>query len=111
MEKTWYIKINGKQQGPYTLQQLKWNHQVTPDTLVWDPKTSSWVPLRKIPELQEIFKDPEDNGEEKDEDKTKSKKLSSTLVLEMPAEPPQFIWLLLAAAMLLLILFQLFKDK
>jgi hypothetical protein len=127
MKKTWYIKIRGKQKGPYTLDQLKSNREITPDTLVWDSELKAWVPIRKIPELQEIFKDPEkpekepgfpDEEEEEGEEVRiggfvkKGKKLAPELVLEFQSPPPiTFFWLWIALASLLILLLHIFNDR
>ncbi len=125
MKKTWYIKIRGKQKGPYTLDQLKRNREITPDTLVWSPEFEAWIPIRNIPELQEIFKDPgkpkKEPGfpEEEDEEEDgilgmakKGKKLAPELVLEFQSPPPfTFFWLWIALASLALILLHIFNDR
>lgn len=107
MEKTWYIKIKGKQKGPYTLRQLKYNLQITPETLVWNPQLSAWVPLRSILELLEIFKDPEPLKDITQDLNQTVEHSSSTLILELQREPPPFIWILLIAILMLLILIQI----
>lgn len=57
MIKEWFIFINGIQQGPYTLLELRHHDDVTPDTLVWKEGFVDWIPIRNVPELKEIFKD------------------------------------------------------
>ncbi|MBA3602046.1 MAG: DUF4339 domain-containing protein [Parachlamydiaceae bacterium] len=129
MKKTWYIKIRGKQKGPYTLDQLKRNREVTPDTLVWSPEFEAWIPIRNIPELQEIFKDPvkpkkepgfpeeEEEEEEEEEDGIggflkKPKKLAPELVLEFQSPPPiTFFWFWIALAILALFLLHILNDR
>ena len=81
MEKLWYIKIRGKQQGPYSIAQLRQLREITPETLVWYPKVSDWVPIRNVPELREVFRD----FNEPDEPEEKPKEnLASELVLSLP---------------------------
>lgn len=109
MEKIWYIKIQGKQQGPFSVEQLKGMKEITLDTLVWSPKLKDWVPLRLIPELKEIFSDFEED--EPDSERTKEKSYpeeTGELVLEMqPSLPPLLFWLCLFFAVAALILWQL----
>ncbi|MGZ3732649.1 MAG: DUF4339 domain-containing protein [Parachlamydiaceae bacterium] len=111
MEKTWYINIKGKKVGPYTLMQLKCHPQVTPDTLIWISECSEWVPIRLIPELKDIFKDPEPLNEIDDEEDLSSENLSNTLALELQNDPPQITWLLFLVTLILLILIQILKYK
>ena len=123
MKKTWYIKIRGKQKGPYTLDQLKSNREISPDTLVWNSESKAWVSIRHIPELQEIFKDPGKPNKElgfPDEEEEagigvfvkKGKKLAPELVLEFQSPPPiTFFWLWIALASLALLLLHIFNDR
>lgn len=107
MEKIWYIKIRGKQQGPYSIKQLKWMRDVTPDTLTWNPKLKAWVPMRSIPELKEVFKDPEEQEEEEQLFK-KDKKISSELVMELQTTPPSLpFWFFVALTLAALLVWQL----
>lgn len=109
MEKTWYISINGKKVGPYTVRQLKCHPQVTPDTPIWIPERSEWVPIRLIPELKDIFKDPEPLNKSDDKADPSSENLSNTLALELQRDPPQMTWLLFLVTLALLILIQILK--
>lgn len=108
MEKVWYIKIQGKREGPYTVEQLRQHKKVTPDTLVWDEANAIWVPIRTIPELQIIFKDPKppenpDTEEEGIKRLTKEEE-AGELVLQMRSEPPSLLfWLLVLLAILIVI--------
>ncbi len=114
MKKIWYIKINGKQKGPYTVDQLKRIKEITPDTLAWSVELKAWIPIREIPELQEIFKDPKSSEEEEDENEEftqKRKKYAGELVLEMPAPPPLTFWLWVALAVVIFIILHLFNER
>ncbi len=60
-EKEWYILIQGKQQGPYSLKDLHSHSHFTPDTLVWKKGFAHWKMARHVPELKEVFKDQKKN--------------------------------------------------
>lgn len=113
MEKLWYIKIRGKQQGPYSIPQLKRHREVTPDTLVWQAELSAWVPMRKVAELAEVFKDPEEPKDQEDEENltNEKKKLTNELVLELQTDPPPILlWLCAALAIIALFIWKLLND-
>lgn len=56
MERCWYLLINGKREGPYTLEQLKKHPNLTPLTLVWKKGFVKWVPLGSVQELSFLVK-------------------------------------------------------
>lgn len=108
MDKIWYIKIRGKQQGPYSIEQLKRMHEVNPDTLAWYPKFQSWIPMRFIPELKKLFEDA-DNTEQDHLPKEKDQKLTNELVLELQTDPPLLpVWFFIALTLIGLLLWHLF---
>jgi GYF domain 2 len=57
MKKEWFIKINNKEEGPFSSKELKRHPLVTPDTLVRKKNQSSWIPIRFVVELKEVFED------------------------------------------------------
>jgi hypothetical protein len=111
MEKIWFININKKNEGPFSLAELKRDSRLTPDTLVWKAGFPKWVPIRKVPELQEIFQDecapfqtPDDEQiPSADDIKPSSQTRSSRdeIVLDMRFEPP-YIFLILLLIVLLM---------
>jgi hypothetical protein len=112
MEKIWYIKIWGKQLGPYSIEQLKCMPEVTPDTLVWYPKLKKWVPMRSIPELKEVFKDSEEDVDEEEQPCIKDKKLTNELVLELQTDPPPLpFWFFVILTAIAILLWQLFLKS
>lgn len=113
MKKTWYIKIRGRQKGPYTIDQLKSLREVTPDTLVWSVELAAWIPMRDVTELQEIFKDPASDEEEEESDDflKKEKKLAPELVLEMASPPPLTFWLWVFLVSIAFILLHLLNQR
>lgn len=103
--KNWFILIDEKKLGPYSLLDLRENPQFTPDTLVCKKGESQWKKARDIEELQEIFDD-EPFSKEKDKKimdhfQTEiSTENQATLTLQQ--DPSQFIlWILI----LLIVLF------
>lgn len=113
MNKEWFIAIGGKQEGPYSLQELQLDERITPDTLVWTQGFKDWVPLRTVPELQDIFKDrPESKPlhEEKHE-KGLPGLLREDETLTLSNDPyPFLIWLLIMAAILIYVCYFLFYQ-
>ncbi len=110
MEKIWYIHSEGKLTGPYSVSQLRCMPWLTPDTLVWKEGLAKPVPVRQVPELQELFEDAEPLQPESDEPSSPQTDLvkappSDELILDMGESPPPiFLWVLLAAAIIMLIL-------
>ncbi len=54
MEKTYYIFINGQQQGPFPIPVIK-GMNLSPDTPVWTAGMTNWQPMSSIAELQPGF--------------------------------------------------------
>lgn len=51
---TWYIALNGQQQGPYSLTQIQQGLSsglYTPETLVWRQGFANWLTIAQTPEL------------------------------------------------------------
>lgn len=108
MSKEWYIKIKGLQQGPFSIEDLKKHPDITPDTLVWKQGFAEWMPISKVKELQDLFKDQDKNGKGKKKEEPKELPAPITpdgLVIDMRRDPPNIIlWILLALFLLLYIL-------
>lgn len=110
MDKVWFIKINGNKEGPYNIQELRGDPRVTPDTLVWRQGFANWVPMRRVPELNQVFQDAEPF--EPDEE-TKKISLSipkgrDELALDFRREsPPILFWLLIILIIVAYFLFRL----
>lgn len=108
MEKVWFICIDGKREGPFSVQDLKRDHRLSPDTLVWKEGFSKWKKIRHVPELKEVFFD-----EKTDQDNLIEKaQLIVTprdeIILDLQKEPPYLFWLLIALLLLLYATFQFF---
>ena len=110
MDKIWYIYLEGAREGPYSLAQLKGDSRITPDSLVWRQGFEGWIPIRDVPELEAVF-----NDEPQDEDETvenplklKSLPVQEELTLDMGAEPPYLLWIVLALLALLYVFYELY---
>ncbi len=107
----WFIQIEGKQEGPFSFEELKRDRRITPDTLVWKAGFSNWLPIRKVAELRDLFKDEENenSSDEENEDKarTLSKKSLDNDVLTLQYDPSHWIvWLIIILIILLYVLFR-----
>ena len=52
--KTWFIRHNNENLGPYTVDELK-KLAVTRDDYVWKEGLKNWVQAKSVPELNQIF--------------------------------------------------------
>lgn len=108
MKKIWFIEIEGKREGPYSVMDLKRDKRITPDTLAWRPGFENWVPIRNIPELKKIF---EEEFEEEAEEET-GPIPADELILLIEKEPPYlfFIWLVIVVLIMFYVLYQLYGS-
>ena len=109
MDKIWYLAYNGKQEGPYSLSDLKKDARITPDHFVWKEGFDGWKKIRDVPELKELFQDQEKtkNDEEPLEGSKKGPFAQDELVLEMGG-PPSVFWIFIAVIIIAYLLGQLF---
>jgi hypothetical protein len=106
MEKIWYISINNIQEGPYSVEDLKWDRRVTPDTLVWREGFPHWIPIRDVPELRSIFKD---EVEEEAELEKKFDRLGvNEIALAYQQDPNTIFWLIVVILALIYSLYQFY---
>jgi hypothetical protein len=109
--KEWFIIVKNRQEGPFSLQDLKKNPLFNPDSLVWKKGFEEWVKARFVFELQDVFKD--DPEEQPLENSEKDKGLvpdfsqdQATLTLHL--DPYQFsLWMLLFLLVIVYIIFQI----
>ncbi|WP_068467909.1 DUF4339 domain-containing protein [Candidatus Protochlamydia phocaeensis] len=113
MSREWYILIQNERAGPYSIQELKIDERITPDTLVWKEGWKDWLAMRFVPELKEVFEDkPESKPIYED---IKPKPLSADLMQEQEAltlqqDPYQlFLWILLFILILIYLFYQFNK--
>ena len=55
---TYYVAVNGQQQGPFDTQAIMnyiQNGQITADTLVWKPGMSAWAKISSLIEFSNLF--------------------------------------------------------
>ena len=103
--KIWFVVIRGKQEGPFTKEELFADKRLTPDTLAWKPGLPTWMPLRNIPELKDLFEEkavhrPPGKPSIFEEEKLQTAG-KDALILENYREPPPWIlWLIFALLLL-----------
>ena len=51
----YYMVIDEKSTGPFTLDEVTLHPKLTPETLVWKPGLENWVPAQTLPELLPAF--------------------------------------------------------
>lgn len=110
MEKIWYIRLDNREEGPFTVEQLKRDHRITPDTLVWKQGFKKWIPIRKVPELKDIFKDEDETSKDQEEKRpSRIKKDYGEIVLSLEKDPfPYFLlWLIIVIIVLSYVFYQL----
>lgn len=111
MDRIWYIDIAGKQEGPYSFEDLRGDHRITPDTFVWREGWTEWRRMREVSELKDLFKD-ENPPEEQIETVTESNKKSlpgeGELVIDYRQDPPYLFWFLTAIIILVYMIIQLY---
>jgi len=52
-DSVWHVTVAGQAQGPFTLEEVvaRLGHDLGPETLVWNPGLSGWLPVSGVPEL------------------------------------------------------------
>lgn len=106
----WFVIVKGRQQGPYSANQLLKIKGVTPDTLAWKEGMKKWKPIRAIPELQDIFEDRETKPPIIEE-VSRKKEVSDDLVLTFPfIEPPWIFWLIFLILISFYVIFRFFLN-
>ena len=51
----YYMVVDEKSTGPYTLDEITLHPALTPETLVWKPGIDNWVAAKTFPELMPAF--------------------------------------------------------
>ncbi len=110
--KVWYIDIQGKAEGPFTVEELKRDRRLTPDTYAWREGFDQWKPIRAIPELKDLFRDEKEPEPPPEETlrPSRPKKFGEDIVLEGGLEPPYLYWWVIAILVLLYFLLQLYLE-
>ncbi len=109
MEKKWYVILNGATLGPFSFLELRAKLDVTPDTLCWREGFKEWTPIRDVPELKDLFKDPVPLHQEEEEE-VKSGIPNGEIAMDVqdPNFNLWFWWLFIAAIILIYLLFKLY---
>lgn len=87
MEKKWFILIEGNSEGPFSIQELKLDLRINPETLVWREGFEEWVPIGQVPELKEVFSDGGEKVEEEEEEEP-ALPVDEEITLQMKEDPP-----------------------
>lgn len=108
MDKEWFLLIDNVKEGPYSIDDLRGDRRVTPDTLVWKPGFETWIPIRNVSELKSLFEDKEKNEPEEEEPAKTSLPKNDTLAISM--EPPYF-WIIIALIVVAYVLYEFFAVR
>lgn len=108
VEKIWFLFLDHKQEGPYSLIELERDERLTPETFAWREGMMDWKKISEIPELHAVF-----DGEAKKEEETFFNKDDQTpvpddeIALDLQKGPPVFFyWTLLALFLILLLMYE-----
>jgi hypothetical protein len=116
MEAIWFVDINNKAEGPFTIREMKREERITPDTLVWKEGFPAWVHAKDVRELDSLFKDrssdDEDQDSDEDRDLTSEKNLTDEeLVLSFQFDPFFFLFLVFAFVLIVAYVFHLLSSN
>lgn len=115
MEKIWFIRVDGKKEGPFSLEELKHDLRITPDTLVWRKGFRRWIPIRRVRELKKIFEDETESPVDLTElVRFKSLEMTGkdTLVLNLTREnPPLLFWILVTILVVSYLVYKLSEHS
>lgn len=108
-EKEWFIIVQNKQQGPYSIKDLRAHPYFTPDTLVWKNGFSQWKKARSVPELKEAFRDQEKKSPAKEEiHRNDAGYGQRQMILTLQHDPyPFLLWILIFLIILFYVIYQL----
>lgn len=114
--KIWFIKVDGKREGPFSLKELKIHPHLNPDTMVWREGYKDWVRARDVLELKSLFEDEDDEDEQKKHDEENIKSHISAqddegaLVLEGSNLPFLFYWLIILLLVFSYVFYRLYGS-
>jgi hypothetical protein len=104
----WYIKLNDLEEGPFSIEELKKDRRITPETMVRKKGFAQWQPIGEVKELKEIFQDesePEPEPDEAEENSLK-KSFDDQITLSAQSDPGNFILWVIIILLILIWLFQ-----
>lgn len=99
-KKEWFVRIDEEKEGPFSINDLRADSRITPDTPAWKKGFSQWLPIRNIPELQVIFEDEETIQTPNDLRKSFKKLENEEIALDWRDNNPYFFYLLIVLAIL-----------
>lgn len=106
----WFVILNGKSDGPYSVPELLRNKEVNSNTLAWREGMEKWLPIREIPELKLLFIEneaPPVVPQEVDETDLKAE----DAVIALPSvQPPWIFWILFIILLLVYVLHQFYFN-
>lgn len=103
----WYIRINNKVEGPYSVSELKRDRRITPDTWVRKEGETAWLRIRDIPELKEFF-----NEDVTAFETPAQKNRHPTGAIAIQTNPPSFFfWWLVVAILITYLIFQFIWSR
>jgi hypothetical protein len=109
MDDEWFILIDSKKEGPFSLQELKEDKRITPDTLVWKEGFKDWIAIRFVSELEDVFKDENvvKSPDEKIPESISTDLMQEQAALTLQQDPSQMIlWILILILLLIYLLYQ-----
>lgn len=109
-KKEWYVLVDGFEEGPYSISDLKVHPRVNPETPVRKENEKAWRAIKTVPELRGYFQDSNDQEEEKP---AKADEIepgltpSDELTISIPEDPsPFWLWVVVILSILLYVILQ-----
>ncbi len=100
MIKEWFVLVQDRKLGPFSIEELRRKKFITPDTLVWKKGFTKWKKAGLVKELASVFKDePQPLSKKKDTYQTPPK-YNEILELGMPSGNWLWWWALFILALL-----------
>lgn len=101
MDKIWFIKVEEKAEGPFSVEELRWDPRISPNTMAWREGMPVWLPMHKIPELAQLFEEDESSSQGAEDPQGGEK----VLTLNTDPQPLYYIYLLIALLIVILLYF------
>lgn len=102
-EKVWYIWIDKKTEGPYSVFQLKRDYRFTPETWVWREGMNEWLKAGEVEELRPLFEVPLPPKPEEESLKSSPLPLEDE-VMALKAPRPNIFWIIILIILIILLL-------
>lgn len=108
METQWYALLDSKrEEGPLSLDELKGDRRLTPETLLRREGSENWILASDVPELEAFFRGSSQHATEGVSPSPKGGE-EMVLVLENGEPPTPLLWLALSLFVLVYVLFRLY---